>query len=294
MSTIVNLKLKTEKLDQKNKKKNKNNKNQDDNEPRINNTDEDEDKYRHENSHNNNNNNNNDDNKKNENYHDYIYPNDPNILNNNNNNNNNNIKNKKQRGKAQDKVNININLQDYDDVEKELHRVKCRERVFVKLWHLYSTLDKFFMIVNFSTIIFSIFFTEKSLSLALSIYTLSFSLIFDTKRYVTMLDKLIILYQDEILPEINKCVRKYYKNNDNDNDNNNNSNFTEKDDISDIIYEIQQIEKELQSRYLGHYFTIPKRLRSINWKRIVTGFLFYIVSFILLSIACYFKTIDKI
>ena len=208
---------------------------------------------------------------------------------------------KENEKKKMEMVNDVINT----DIKNELKYIQNKEKTFVKLWRLYSTLDKFFMIVNFSTILFSIFISESSLSLALSVYTLSFSMIFDTKRYIPILEKLIILYQDEIIPEINKCIRKYYKNvsfkdtttttttnnnNNNDNDNNDNNN----DNYSDIIYELQQIEKDCQSKYLGIYFSIPKRLRSIDWKRIFLVFSIYIISFISLSVACYFKSTGKL
>ena len=45
----------------------------------------------------------------------------------------------------------------------------------------------------------------------------------------------------------------------------NNSNFTEKDDISEIIYEIQQIEKELQSRYLVNIHIQRYVLYVVYW-----------------------------
>ena len=99
------------------------------------------------------------------------------------------------------------------DIRNEMKHIKNKEKVFVKLWRLYSVFDKFFIIINFSTLLFSIFIAESSVSLALSIYTLSFSIVFDTKRYISILEKLIILYQDEIIPEVNKCIRKYYKTN---------------------------------------------------------------------------------
>ena len=162
-------------------------------------------------------------------------------------------------------------IDDYDidiDIKNELKHIQNKEKIYVKLWRLYSVLENFFIIINFSTILFSIFFSESSVSLALSIYTLSFSVVFDTKKYITTLEKLIILYQDEIIPEINKCIRKYYKANNCDN-------------YSDIIYELQFIEKENLSKYLGSYFNVPKKLRSIDWKRIVLIFAIYITSFIL-------------
>ena len=175
-------------------------------------------------------------------------------------------------------------IDNYDidvDIKNEIKHIKNKEKIFVKLWRLYSVLDKFFIIINFSTLLFSIFISESNVSLALSIYTLSFSIVFDTKKYISTLEKLIILYQDEIIPDVNKCIRKYYKN---DNC----------DTYSDIIYELQHIEKENLNKYLGCSFNVPKKLRSIDWKRIFLILFIYIISFTSLSVACYFKSIGKL
>ena len=169
------------------------------------------------------------------------------------------------------------------DILNEMKSIQNKEKVYVKLWRLYYLLDKFFIIINFSTLLFSIFIAESSVSLALSIYTLSFSIIFDSKKYVTTLEKLIIVYQDEIIPEISKCLRRYRKNYIEGNDN-----------YSDIIDEFQQVEKDHLNKYLGSYFTVPKNLRTIDWKRIGLIIFFYLISFISLSISCYFKSIGKL
>lgn len=171
---------------------------------------------------------------------------------------------------------IDINIKD------EINYVKNKKKVFAKLSSLYYILDKFFIIINFSTLLFSIFFTESNISLALSIYTLSFSIVFDTKGYITVLDKLIILYEDEIIPEINKSVRKYYRYNE----------FN--GSCHDIISNLQKIEKNYLRKHFGSSFSIPKRLRSIDWIKIFLVCFFYVVSFISLSIMCYFRSIKQI
>ena len=160
------------------------------------------------------------------------------------------------------------------DVKNEFKLIQNKEKVFIKLWRLYNVSDKFFIIINFTLLIFSIF-TESSLSLALSIYTLSFSIVFDARKYLATLEKLIILYQDEIIPEVNKCMRKYRKNN--------------CDNCSDIVYELQQIEKDILNKYLGIYFSIPKKLRSVDWKRSLLIFFIYLISFTSLAVICYLK-----
>ena len=130
------------------------------------------------------------------------------------------------------------------------------------------------MIINFSTIIYSIFITESNVSLVLSIYTLSFSILCDNRIHIPLLEKLIIIYQDDILPEINARLRKYNK----------------KKDSEDIIYEIQGIEKEILNSYFGKCFVIPKSLRTVDWKKITIIFVIYILSFISIAVVTYCKS----
>ena len=174
-----------------------------------------------------------------------------------------------------------------NDINEEVILIKRKEKTFNQLCLLYSTLDKFFLLVNFTILLFSILLTESNISLVLSIYTLSFSLLFDNKKHITTLEKLIVLYQDEIIPKVNKCIRKYKCQNTEDNNNNNNNN-------SDIINQIQNIEKHCLKKHLGIHFSTPKRLRSLDWKKICLVLFCYVISFISLTAACYLKSIDKL
>ena len=173
-----------------------------------------------------------------------------------------------------------------NDINEEIVLIQKKEKTFNQLFILYSVLDKFFLLVNFTILLFSILLTESNISLVLSIYTLSFSLLFDNKKHITTLEKLIVLYQDEIIPKVNKCIRKYKcQNTDNNNNNNNNS---------DIINQIQNIEKHCLKKHLGIHFSTPKRLRSLDWKKICLVLFCYVISFISLTAACYLKSIDKL
>lgn len=173
-----------------------------------------------------------------------------------------------------DIIYVNIN----NDIKEEIIRIQKKEKTFNQLCLLYSILDKFFLLVNFTILLISILFTESNISLVLSIYTLSFSLLFDNKKHITTLEKLIVLYQDEIIPKINKYIRKYnYKKND-----------------SDIIYQIQNIEKRNLKKHLGINFSTPKRLRSLDWKKIFLVLSCYFISFISLAVVCYLKSIGKL
>ena len=162
-----------------------------------------------------------------------------------------------------------------NDINEEVILIKRKEKTFNQLCLLYSTLDKFFLLVNFTILLFSILFAESNISLVLSIYTLSFSLLFDNKKHITTLEKLIVLYQDEIIPKINKCIRTCKNKN-------------------DIIYKIQSIEKRNLKKHLGINFSTPKRLRSLDWKKICLVLSCYIISLVSLTVISYLKSINKL
>lgn len=163
-----------------------------------------------------------------------------------------------------------------DNIKKEIEYIRNKEKIFTSLCRLFTITNKTLMIINFSTILFSILITESNLSLVLSIYTLSFSILCDNRIYIPTLEKLIIIYQDEIIPQIDKRLREYYNNNNNINE--------------DIIYEIQHIEKTNLTYYFGSSFMIPKKLRGIDWKKVISIFVIYVVSFICIAVLCFYKS----
>ena len=170
---------------------------------------------------------------------------------------------------------LHIKSNNSDNIQKEIERIKKKEKTFLSLCRLFSITNKTLMIINFSTILFTIFISESNISLILSIYTLSFSILCDSRIYIPTLEKLIIIYQDEIIPQCEKCLRDY---------------DIESQDNDDIIDQIQQIEKKNLCQYLGICFVIPKRLRSIDWRKITLVSVIYILSFISIAIICFYKS----
>ena len=177
---------------------------------------------------------------------------------------------------------IEIKLDKDENLNLQLDEVKKRKKLYQSLWRLFTISNKSLMIINFSTILFSIFTPNSNIPLILSIFTLSFSSICDTRIYESILEKLINIYEDEIILDVDKYIRDYQKNNI-DNDNNNNKDC-------DPIYDIQQIEKKHLTKHLGQSFTLPTALRKADWKRIVAIGVFYIVCFISIAVLCYFKS----
>ena len=166
-----------------------------------------------------------------------------------------------------------------DKINKEMERIKTKKKIYKTLWSLFTFSNKSLMVINFSTILFSIFNPQSNIPLILSIFTLSFSVICDTRIYENILGKLIDIYEDEIGLEIDRYVRDYHK-----------TGKIGRREEEDPIYEIQQIEKKYLANHLGQSFTVPTTLRSIDWKRFFMIFCVYIFSFISIILLCYYKS----
>ena len=124
------------------------------------------------------------------------------------------------------------------------------------------------MIINFSTILFSIFNIETNILLILSIFTLSFSVVCDTRIYENILEKLIYIYEEEIIFEIKKYIRDY------------NQNRTEGENI-DVIYDIQRIEKKNKTfkNVFGRFVYASYDIEEYRLEKILS-YSFYLFIFI--------------
>ena len=181
-----------------------------------------------------------------------------------------------------DEIDIKLCDDDDDDEEKiktEIKRIKKKDELYKTLWRLFTISNKSLMIINFTTILFSIFNPKSNIPLILSIFTLSFSIICDTRIYENILEKLIAIYEEEIIFEIDKYVRNYHKREE-----------EEEEEKKDAIYDIQQIEKKHLTNHLGHSFTLPTTLRSMDWKRISVIVVIYVSCFIAIALLCYYTS----
>lgn len=175
--------------------------------------------------------------------------------------------------------NILLICKDEEEYKIELEKIMKKLKNYKSLWRLFSMSNKILMIINFITILLSIFITEGNVTLALSIFTLSFSFVCDTRRYLPILENLLIIYQDEIIPNIKKCIRqnkRYYGGE------------------TDVVDKILKIEKEYLTQYLGKSFVLSNTLRGMDWKKIVCISLVYIISFVGIGLLCYYKNMKQI
>ena len=122
---------------------------------------------------------------------------------------------------------------------------------------------------------------NSNIGLVLSIYTLSFSVICNTSRHIPTLEKLIIIYQDEIIPSIKKYARDV-------------ASKRIVVDNEDYIHEIQKLEKYNLSQFMGKGFTLVNTLRDIDHKKIFLCAFMYIILFICIPIAYYYASKGKL
>ena len=76
-----------------------------------------------------------------------------------------------------DEVDIKFGDDDDDDdedeekIKTEIKRIKKKEKLYKTLWRLFTISNKSLMIINFITILFSIFNPKSNMPLTLSVFT---------------------------------------------------------------------------------------------------------------------------
>lgn len=156
---------------------------------------------------------------------------------------------------------------------REFQKILEKVNNYRSLWRLFSVCNKILVLINFITIILSIFI-EGNLTLALSVYTLSFHFIFEPRGYIPTLEKLLNVYQDRIIIECKKYIRDAK---------------SQERSENEIIDTILEIERSSLIDYMGQAFTLSNTLRGMDCKRILCIALAYIISFAGIAVACYYK-----
>ena len=177
-------------------------------------------------------------------------------------------------------LNCEENYDADDDIAREINIIKKKEKTYNSLWRLFSIANKLLMIINFATLLFCVLIPNSNIGLVLSIYTLSFSIICNTSTHVPTLEKLIIVYQDEIIPQIEKYVRCI---------------ATRDAAINcDDISEIQELERDILDQFMGKGFRLVNTLRDIDHKKIFFCALMYIILFICIPIAYHYASLNSL
>ena len=167
-----------------------------------------------------------------------------------------------------------------DNFNAEVDKIKDKKRKYRSLLTLFSMSNKILMIINFGTLLFCIVIPNSNIGLILSIYTLSFSVICNTTSHVPNLEKLIAIYEDSIIPQVETYARKVESND-------------EDDDNTDIIEYVQNIEKYNIKDYMGKAFVLVNTLRHIQYYKIYICAITYILTFICIPIIYHYSPLSS-
>ena len=161
-----------------------------------------------------------------------------------------------------------------DDIKSIIRDIFQEANNYTKLWRIYSRLDKVLHIINFGILLYSICIPDNKISLILSLFTISYSSIFNNNVNLMRLDKIVSVYKDEILPKLTTRLHEF------------NVKYISKTMDPDAciicMKDIQKIEKDTLTRYLGQNYVISNNLRKLDFTKIIMCFGVYLVCFCLI------------
>ena len=161
-----------------------------------------------------------------------------------------------------------------DDIKSIIQDIFQEANNYTKLWRIYSRLDKVLHIINFGILLYSICIPDNKISLILSLFTISYSSIFNNNVNLMRLDKIVSVYKDEILPKLKTHLHEF------------NVRYISKTIDPDAciicMKDIQKIEKDTLRRYLGENYVISNNLRKLDFTKIIMCFGVYLVCFCLI------------
>ena len=164
-------------------------------------------------------------------------------------------------------------------LKHEVKNIYDRKDHYYSMWLLYSIIDKALLIVNFGTLLTCIIVKVDKLGLILSFFTLSVGVLIDSKEYVILLEKLLNVYTDTILPQVKAYWMAVLVND-------------QGLRMVDILYQIrnvQQIEKDNIEKFMGFGFTLPNSLRTLACRKIIACSVVYIITFICIPVLYHFS-----
>lgn len=184
---------------------------------------------------------------------------------------------------------MDIEIKLVEDLEDQLEQIKKRMKNFNNLWTLYSFVDKLLIIIQFATLLYSILLislaSENMIGIILSLYTLSVSTVVDKlKPYLVILENLVSVYEDFIIPDIDN-----YKRGISANLCYNTDSVIKLEAAAAECYNIEQRHIKIQ---MGEKFVLPTTLKSMNCRKIIGCGVSYLVCFILIPVVYFygFKT----
>lgn len=150
----------------------------------------------------------------------------------------------------------------------------------VNLTRVYSGTSKCMTMMNIASLFYSVIFPEQHYSLVLSLISFSLSSIFDVESRYKTLDRLVRLYGDRILPQVEGHVYKHVGKTIKDIK----EYTTDVPSSIDYLQEKQELENlvaEAYDRYMGEGFTPPTGLKYTDYCSIFFCIALYISAFVL-------------
>lgn len=171
---------------------------------------------------------------------------------------------------------MNIEIALLEDLENQVETIKKKRKNYKRLWTLYSYVDKLSVIMQFSTHFYSIILSmhnDSIIGIILSLYTLSFGTVIDQlKKYMYILENLIPIYDDLIIPDVDDYIRKV---------------SADRPIVVEAVKKCQDIERNHLIKELGERFVLPVTLNSMNCRKIFGCILGYILCFVLIPVIYY-------
>ena len=163
---------------------------------------------------------------------------------------------------------------DQINLEHEIKKIYDRKEHYYSMWLIYSIIDKVLLIINFGTLLICVLVKVDKLGLILSFFTLSVGVLIDSKEYVILLEKLLNVYTDTILPKIKDYKMAVIVN----------DQGVLMSNVLDQIRHIQQIEKDNIEKFMGYGFTLPNSLRTLACRKILVCGIAYMATFICIPV----------
>ena len=179
-----------------------------------------------------------------------------------------------QEGDEEFSVDIFNDEADEINLDREIQAIFDRKEHYYNMWLIYSLIDKVLLIINFGTLLICVIIKADTLGLILSFFTLSIGVLIESKEYAILLEKLLNVYTDEILPKITDYRRSLI--------------VKEQEVLMTTVLKhmryVQNVEKDNIEKFMGYGFTLPNSLRTVACRKVIVCFVAYVTTFICIPV----------
>ena len=189
-----------------------------------------------------------------------------------------------------------------DDYRKNIERIYLTQARFINLGRIYSATGKCMNVINVASLFYSIMFPEQNYGLIFSIISFSLQSMFNLNGKSEILERLISMYRNKIIPEIEKNIRiqisntvEFIKKSNHNTNNkspdskslppffNTSPSLLSSSPSTDYIQQCQKINDIINKNYavcMGEGFTLPISLEYTNYRSIIFCISLYLTAFV--------------